>query len=197
VQAESSSPQNKENEMPPHCDAKDGPVVVAAREALEVGDVEFVLAYVPQEAEAEVREAFDLARTARTEGAAALRLAELYFFETVVRLHRSGEGAPYTGLVPEGLDHGPIIPLAKEAVETGRPEPLLDALHHTLEREIVHRMAEVTRLGRDARKDLPSARRHVQALLGFQAWSNNVYQALCAPPHEHGAHVEGHEDKAA
>lgn len=32
--------------MPPHCDSLDGPVVTAARQALEAGDVDIVLPFV-------------------------------------------------------------------------------------------------------------------------------------------------------
>ena len=39
--------------------------------------------------------------------------------ETVIRLHRAGEGAAYTGLKTAGADYGPAIPAAEYAVETG------------------------------------------------------------------------------
>lgn len=96
--------------MPPHCDTMDGPVVAAARKALEAQDVNFALAYVPASGEAEVRLAFENVLRAREAAPAAREVADLYFFETVVRIHRAGEGAPYTGLKPAGLDEGPVIP---------------------------------------------------------------------------------------
>ena len=52
----------------------------------------------------------------------------MYFFETLVRLHRAGEGAPYTGLKPAGRDLGPAIPAADRALETGDVEPLVRLL---------------------------------------------------------------------
>jgi len=39
--------------MPPHCDSLDGPVVMAAKKALENSDVNLILPYVPQEGEEE------------------------------------------------------------------------------------------------------------------------------------------------
>jgi hypothetical protein len=33
--------------MPPHCDSLDGPVVTAAREALDTTDVDLILPFVP------------------------------------------------------------------------------------------------------------------------------------------------------
>ena len=112
--------------MPPHCDSLDGPVVTAARRALEADDVDLVLPYVPEEGEEEVRGMFARVRLARAGGGPARDVADHLFFETVVRLHRAGEGAPYTGLKPSGLDVGPVIPLAEEAVGTGSADAVAD-----------------------------------------------------------------------
>ncbi len=82
--------------MPPHCDTRDGPVVTAARKALERSNVNLVLPYVPKEAEKELTEAFRKAIEARKEGESARAVADDWFFEMAVRLHRMGEGASYT-----------------------------------------------------------------------------------------------------
>ena len=58
----------------------------------------------------------------RKTGKEARDLADEWFFETVVRLHREGEGAPYTGLRPASLDLGPIVPRAEKAIAKGNPE---------------------------------------------------------------------------
>ena len=47
------------------------------------------------------------------------RGADAYFFETLVRIHRVGEGAAYTGLKPAGRDLGPAIPAADLALSSG------------------------------------------------------------------------------
>ena len=79
--------------MPPHCDSLDGPVVAAAQEALRHEDVSLVLPYVPAECEAEVGDAFSMTLKARGQGAEARDVSDRWFFETVVRLHRAGEGS--------------------------------------------------------------------------------------------------------
>jgi hypothetical protein len=43
--------------MPPHCDTRDGPVITAARTALETGNVDFAPIWVPESAENELKEA--------------------------------------------------------------------------------------------------------------------------------------------
>ena len=108
-----------------HCDGMDGPVVQAAQRALAKGDVNLVLIWVQANDEAEIRKVFAKTMAVRKLNAEARELADLYFFETLVRIHRAGEGAPYTGLKPAGRDLGPAIPAADKAIETGALEPLL------------------------------------------------------------------------
>jgi hypothetical protein len=85
-----------------HCDTLDGPVVSDARAALEARDVTPVLKWVEAGKEPEVREAFRHALAVRVLGPEARTLADRFFFETLVRVHREGEGEPYTGLKPAG-----------------------------------------------------------------------------------------------
>lgn len=174
--------------MPPHCDSLDGPVVSAARRALDSGDVEQVLAYVPEQADAEVRRAFDAVRAVRGDGAAAREVADAHFFETVVRLHRAGEGAPYTGLKPAGLDHGPVIPVAERAIETGSPDDLVALLTDRVGGEVRTRLAHVSELKAHAGDGLEASRAYVSAMLGLQVWANTMYRAASAPAHG-GSHT--------
>jgi len=176
--------------MPPHCDSLDGPVVKAARRALEADDVALVLPFVYEEGWEEVRRAFDLTRRARSAGGVAAEIADLWFFETVVRVHRAGEDAPYTGLKPAGLDVGPVIPVAEPAVENADPEPLIALLGSRLEDEIRHRFAHLRHLQEEAGRGLPQARAHVEAQLALQVWSHGLYQAIGAPAH--AGHHEHH-----
>jgi hypothetical protein len=177
--------------MPPHCDSLDGPVVKAAAAALEARKVELVLPYVPAEGEAEVRQAF--AQTLEVEPLAseAKRLADEWFFENVVRIHRAGEGAPYTGLKPAGLGHGPVVPVAERAIETGSADELVALITGMVEEAIRERFAHVMQRKAHANGDLPANRAYVEAMLGLEVWSHSLYEALHADPHEH-AHDHEH-----
>ncbi len=177
------------NGVPPHCDSMDGPVVTAARRALEAKDANIALAYVPRAGEQEVREAFDAALRIRDQGGTVREIADLHFFETVVRVHRAGEGAPYTGLKPAGLGHGPVIPVAERALETGSPEELVKLLTGRLEEQLRERFGHVMQLKARADGDLESNRAYVEAMLDFQVWSHGIYRAFGASAHQHG-HAE-------
>jgi hypothetical protein len=172
--------------MPPHCDSLDGPVVKAAAAALEARDVALVLPYVPAEAEAEVEQAFALAVEVEALAPEAKRLADEWFFENVVRIHRAGEGAPYTGLKPAGLGHGPVVPVAERAIETGSVEELVGLLTRMLEQAVRERFAGVVERKARVDGDLGANRAYVEAALGLQVWSHSIHEALQAQPHEHG-----------
>jgi hypothetical protein len=162
----------------------DGPVVTAAKRALEAHDASIALAYVPEHDEEEVRRAFDAALRIRDQGPFVREVADLHFFETVVRVHRAGEGAPYTGLKPAGLDHGPVIPVAERAIETGSPERLIELLTARVEQEVRKRFAHVMDLQAQADGDLDANREYVAAMLDLQVWSHGLYQATKASAHE-------------
>ena len=174
--------------MPPHCDSMDGPVVKAATRALDAEDVNLVLAYVQEAGEQEVRDAFDQVVRVRKVSPQAKEVADLHFFETVVRVHRAGEGAPFTGLKPAGLSEGPIIPAAEEAIETGSPDEVSRLLGDYVHEEVKQRFDRLMELQQHARGPVPEAREYVEAMLGFEIWAHKLYLAIKADPW--GAHAQ-------
>jgi uncharacterized protein DUF6448 len=169
--------------MPPHCDSLDGPVVRAAQGALETADVALVLPYVPKSGEREIIDAFDKVLATRKTGAVGQEVADRYFFETVVRIHRAGEGTAFTGLKPAGLDVGPIIPVAERAIEGGDRQVLEDALVQVVRSELAGRFADLERLCKRVDGSVDEARAYVGAMLGLQVWAHGVYKATKARGH--------------
>lgn len=166
--------------MPPHCDSMDGPVVTAARLGLEAGDVDLVLPYVHESGEQEIRETFERTVRARALGPQAQDVADRYFFENVVRVHRAGEGAAYTGLLPAGLSEGPVIPLAERAIERGTVDEVCGFLAHELHEQLEHRLNNVKVLADRAGASLPAAREYVEATLDFEVYSHQTFLAMTA-----------------
>lgn len=169
--------------MPPHCDSLDGPVVMAALRALQAGDAALILPYVPASAEAELLAAFDRARLARERAPEAADVADRWFFETAVRLHRAGEGAPFTGLRPAGLDVGPIIPIAERALESGDPSELADALCGMVRDQVEARLHHALALASHASHGIGAARESISAALGLQVWAHALYLQTHAAAH--------------
>jgi Family of unknown function (DUF6448) len=162
----------------------DGPIVLAARRALVAEDVDVILPYVYKAGEDEVRRAFELAVKARTQGGAARDVADLYFFETAVRVHRAGEGAPYTGLKPGGLDVGPVIRLAEAAIEAGSADRLATYLAEAVRQETTERFDQMMAAKASADAGVEAARAYVAAMLGLQIWAHKLHGAIHAAIHE-------------
>jgi hypothetical protein len=173
-----------------HCDAIGGPVTSAALRALDTDNVNVVLPYVPASAEPELTAAFAQALTVRAQGAEAKALADRFFMEAAVRLHRAGEGAPYTGLKPAGTDFGPAIPAAEQALATGRVEPVLQLLSREIEHGLRDRLAQAGAAHAPEPKaaaEVPAAREHVRGQLGFIAYVEGLSQAAKGAGHAEGA----------
>lgn len=179
--------------MAPHCDTMDGPVVKAARLALEKGNVNLVLPWVQKESEGELRKAFDRAMEARNFGniPAVTQLIDLWFYETAVRLHRQGEGQPYSGLKPTGLDEGPVVPMADRAIETGDAKETIGFLTDVVKEELTKRFAKAMSRKEYDVNDVDAARQYVQAVLGFVLYSHHLYEYVKSGG-EHGTKEEKH-----
>ncbi len=171
--------------MPPHCDTLDGPVVGAARRALDAGNVNLVLPWASKDAEDELKKDFKKALEARSSGGEAAEVADLWFFENVVRLHRRGEGAAYTGLKPAGLDWGPVVPLADKAVESGDVSEVIDFLKHAVQEVVQEKFDRAMAKRGFDENDTDDAREYVHAMLEFVLFSAHLYMYMTGGG-EHG-----------
>ena len=169
-----------------HCDTLDGPVVSAARKALDAGKVELVLVWVRADDEAELRKAFDRARTVRKAGGEAKELADLYFFETLVRVHRAGEGAPYSGLKPAGTVE-PAVAAADRAIQTGKLQPLGKLVVERMEKGLHGHFDAVMTKKKYRPDDVAAGRAYSSAYVGFVHYAERLYEAAdtLAPEHTH------------
>jgi hypothetical protein len=170
-----------------HCDTLDGPVVAAARTALESGKLAPVLAWVKPDDEREIRAAFDQARSVRKLGADARALADRYFFETLVRVHRGGEGAPYTGLRPAGEDLGPAVAAADRAVATGSAEKVEQLLVEEVRRGVRARFAALKER-RPPADDVAAGRAWVEAYVPWVHYVEGVHDVAARASTAHAGH---------
>jgi hypothetical protein len=180
-----------------HCDTLDGPVVKDARAALEAGDVTPVLKWVGGAMEPEVREAFRHALAVRALGPDARALADRFFFETLVRVHREGEGAPYTGLKPAGTPVDPAVAGTDKALETGDIDSLVRAIAAAADQGLRTRFARAAETRRHADESVEKGRSYVAAYVDLAHYAERLLQTAAAPAAAHDgspapAHAEGH-----
>jgi len=175
-----------------HCDGLDGPVVNAARKALQTNNVNLVLIWVQPADEAELKKAFEQTLAVRKLNAESRALADRNLFETLVRLHRAGEGAPYTGLKPAGTDLGPAIPAADRALESGDTKALEALLVNQLREGLHGAFASVqSKRGYDP-NDLAAGREYVKAYVEYVHFVERIHEASVLPASGHYAEADAH-----
>lgn len=152
-----------------HCDTLDGPVVNAARKALETNNVNYILIWVKPENEDEIRKALGKARKKRKQAKTKEEKdkADMEFFEILVRIHREGEGAKYEEIKPAGSVE-PEIALADKAVEAGTIDEVLSHITSEHSKEVVrhlfHKVQETSRYDVD---NVPAGREFIESYVIF------------------------------
>ncbi len=158
-----------------HCDTMDGPVVVEARIALEQGEITPVLKWIKANQEAELRSVFEQALTVRGQSPEARELADRYFFETLVRLHRAAEGAPYEGIKPAGQQE-PIVMLADQALAQESSGKLTDLLTKAVQDGIHERFEHALHAYHRADNSVESGREFVAAYVEYMHYAERLLQ---------------------
>jgi hypothetical protein len=157
-----------------HCDTLDGPVVATARTALDRGDVTPLLRWVRPGAEEGIKAAFQKTLAVRDKGAAEKELADMYFFETLVRIHRAGEGAPYTGLKP-GAAIDPAVALADKALGSGSVDKLVDVLTNAMAKGIRERFTHAFENQKHADSSVAAGREFVESYVVFTHYVEGLH----------------------
>lgn len=167
-----------------HCDTLDGPVVNDARAALEKKDITPVLKWVRAADEQELKAAFAKALVVRKLNPEAQGLADSYFFETLVRVHRAGEGAPYTGLKPAGMVEPPIAK-ADLSLEKGNVDELAKAIAGHTEAGIRERFQRALETRKHAGESVAAGREYVEAYVTYVHYVEGIVNAVHTKAH-HG-----------
>jgi hypothetical protein len=175
-----------------HCDSLEGPVVQDARKALAKGDPTAVLKWVNQEHENEIRLAFKQTMAARAKGDVAKALAERFFFETLVRIHRAGEGEGFTGLKP-AADIDPGIASADKALQSGSANELAKHMSAAVTEGIQKRFAVALEKKKHAPGSVEAGREYVAAYVDYIHFVESVNRLAShgvSQLHHESAHAE-------
>lgn len=181
-----------------HCDTEKGPVIQEARAALEKGDVTPVLKWIKRDREAEIRAAFAATQTERAKGPEAKKIADLQFIETLVRLHRAGEGAPYSGIKDEPVD--PVIAMADMALKEGSADEMIRKISDHMGTVIRQKLELAIEASKHKDESVEAGRKFVAAYVDFMHYVENVQAVIAAQKPEHaqhdtkekGSHSHGH-----
>ena len=129
--------------------------------------------------------AFEQALAVRELSSQAKALADRFFFETLVRVHRAGEGAPFTGLKPAGRDLGRAIPAADEAVRVGSVEPVRQLLTDAVQQRLREEFSQVIAARTFKADDLAAGRAYIKAYVEFIHFVERLYDSTMEAAHGH------------
>ena len=175
-----------------HCDSLDGPVITEAQFALENGNVTPLLKWVTKEHEKDIRSVFVQALAVRAKGKDARELADRFLFETLVRIHRAGEGATYTGLKAAGTTVPPVV-AADEALATGSVDALSAKIGNVVRDGIRKRFAEVTEKKKHVDDSVEAGREYVAAYVEYVHFIEGIHSMVAkGAAHAHGGTHEEH-----
>ena len=163
-----------------HCDSAQGPVATAAHQALDKNNVKLILPYVKPDSEIELTAAFNQALIVRKSGGSAKLLADRYFVETAIRLHRAGEGAAYTGVTNETIPN--TIVVADKAMSTGSLDEIYKMLDQQIKKGVQEKYDAVVKTRAEANKlgTVEAHRERVEAELKFEKYIFEVSDMLTA-----------------
>lgn|GEM_PF-153854 len=168
-----------------HCDTMDGPTVADAKKAIDKNNVNYVLKWVQVADEKVIKEAFALTMKVRLLSPEARTLADNYFFETLVRIHRSGEGVAYTGVKPSGTPIDEKILAADQAIALGNLSPLNDLVPKDKFPELQKLFDKVMALKNFDVNNVPAGRAYIEAYVQFFHFAEG----------EEGGHNHGHAEE--
>lgn len=173
-----------------HCDSLEGPVVQDARLALTKGDPTPVLKWVNKDHENEIRVAFKQTMAVRGKGKDAKALADRFFFETLVRIHRTGEGEAFTGLKPAS-DVDPGIAAADQALQSGSANDMAKHMSAAVAEGIQKRFAAAVEKKKHVADSVEAGREYVEAYVDYIHFVESVNRLV-----SHGASHLHHEPDA-
>lgn len=176
-----------------HCDTAEGPAVKDGRAALATGNINRALKWIPVEGEVELRDVFEKALTVRGLGAEAAELADRLFLETLVRIHRMGEGVGFTGIQPVGAQVDPVVVAADEAIAQGSDAALVSMVPEPRRTELDKRFRAALAVKDFDVDDVAAGRRYLAAYVNLFKYAEGEVRGDEQKGHEHLGHGHGHE----
>lgn len=150
-----------------HCDTMEGPTVADGIKAMESNNVNYVLKWVQPEYEKEITQIFNQSMKVKDLSPEAKELSEQYFFGNLVRIHRAGEGAPFTGLKPTGTPIDERVQAADKSIELGNLSPLENMIDKDKIPELKERFENVMALKNFDVNDVDAGRKYIEAYVKF------------------------------
>lgn len=165
-----------------HCDSYDGPVIQDAYKALDAEDVSYVFKWISEDQEEEIEILFNKIVKLKDVDVEIYQIVEKHFLETLVRLHRETEGAPFTGLKPAG-SVTPVVQMADRSIENEEMNTLWSHLGRHIEHDIRQKFENVSRWSKVKDHSIEEGRAYVEAYVEYTHTLEAIEHILA-----HGGH---------
>ncbi len=171
-----------------HCDSYDGPTIKDALKALETNNVNLVLKWIDAEQENEIISLFNKTYALKSGDKEVYSIVKKHFLETLVRLHRETEDAPYTGLKPAGSTKK-IIQISDQTIESKDFDAFIGKLNKHIGRVIKEKYKKVEALDKVKNDSPEKGREYVAAYVDYthtvEAIHDIVEQGAGHSAHKH------------
>lgn len=172
-----------------HCDTMNGPVITAAKLALDKGDVKLILIWVSPKDEVAITELFNNTLKLRKINPEVKQFADRNFFENLVRIHRAGEGEPYIG-IKDSTEVEPPIAAADKALETGSLVNVMKMLEGSMEKGVKEKFDVMMSRKNYDKNDVGTGREFVESYVTFMHYVEGIYAVANANTEHHDIESE-------
>ena len=173
-----------------HCDSYAGPVIKDAMQALKTNNVKLVYKWINAADEPEIASLFAKTYTLRNGDKEVYDILEKHFLETLVRVHRASEHAPYTGLKSADSVE-PIIKMSDEAIVTGDIDGLMTKLNAHVTKVIKEKFAKMKALESNKDASPEEGRAYVRAYVDYVHTVAGVHSMIDGTAVSGGTIAEG------
>ncbi len=160
-----------------HCDSYDGPTVKDGLKALETNNPDLVLKWIDKEQEQEIIPLFEKTYSLKDGDPEVYEIVRKHFLETLVRLHRETENAPYTGLKPAGTTKK-IIQMSDQALEEGDAGQLIESLNGHIANVVRGKYEKAARLEKVKNESPEQGRQYVKAYVDYTHTLEAIHDIL-------------------
>jgi len=158
--------------------SQDSPVMKAAKMALETGNANYALIWVPEEMENTLKNLLEKTCCERSSGKNMQNRAVDWYFETVCRLHSSNRKMVHNCLKFGGPGENPIVLMVERAIETGNFEEISCVIPKTHVVDVKQRFQQVMNKRNYPVNTISAGRAYVSAFYDFTGYVHSLSSGI-------------------
>ena len=157
---------------------ENGPVMRAAKMALETGNANYILIWVPEESENTLKNLIEKTCCERSSRKNIQNLAINWYFQTVSRLKYANGWPHCPGMKSERSDEKPIVLMVERAIETGNIEEIIGVIPCTHAGDVRQRFHHVMDKRNYNVDNIADGRAYVSSFIDLIVYLNNLYTSI-------------------